>query len=51
MVFELLLYVVIASIVLLGGLVWMIKKYYWGPDGKPQQYPYNDEEPKNKQSS
>ena len=31
----LLLYILLAGVVLLGGLVWMIKKFYWGPDGKP----------------
>jgi hypothetical protein len=45
---ELLLYVALATMVLLGGLVWMIKKYYWGPDGKPPQYRYPDEARKDK---
>ena len=48
---ELLLYVALITIVILGGLVWMIKKYYWGPDGKPPQYRYHDEVKKDKDGS
>jgi hypothetical protein len=32
----LILYIAIAGVVLLGGLVWMIKKYYWGDGGPPK---------------
>jgi hypothetical protein len=29
------LYLLLAAVALLGGLVWMIKKFYWG-DGEPK---------------
>jgi hypothetical protein len=45
---ELLLYTFLATAILLGGLVWMIKKYYWGPDGKPPSYHHQGDAPSDK---
>ena len=43
---KLLLYVLLATVFLTAMLAWMIKKYYWGPDGRPPRDPDRDRQDK-----
>ena len=44
--FYLIMLLTVLTAIILAGLVMMIKKYYWGPTGRPPQYRYRGDEPK-----
>ena len=46
--FYLLMLITVLTGIILVGLVLMIKKYYWGPAGRPPRYHYRGDEPKRK---
>ncbi len=43
--FYIFLLVGLMTLVGLVGLVLMVRKYYWGPTGRPPQYRYHGDEP------
>jgi len=48
---ALLVVVMVSSLAGLGFLVWMVRKFYWGPTGLPPHLRYGKDEPEGEDES